>query len=527
LALAQPWRGGQHVLFASWRQSMLLLRSCAGRRGPRHGLLLLCRAPCSSGCGGGGGGGHRGGRRQAAEAGTDSSTAGSLGSCGKSQLHRQILHFAETVHPTEREMRSRALAFKRTRDVVRSVLPGAHVSQFGSTSTGIALPGSDVDIVVIHRPGKRLADPSASLRKVLNAMRKSQLHDGRKAPLLIRAKVPILKFTEKRSGEAVDLSCNSVDGLRNSQAIRVAVRSRSELQPLLLVLKAFLKQRNLNETFNGGIGSYLLFAMVLRRVEPRAASPDVLEAAWELGRAEQLRSFLGPDGASAFMSEHPFHVSDDLLDRPLRFRDMLRGSASGARAAGIDGGAADETDVGYEVVGQVEAGGDEAGSKPSRLQGVRFPQAASAASEALSSAGSVAMRFLLGEAVDEFDNLTPLELKKICGASQRTPQGLSPSLQHPSPPLTDLNVSHRFECLPCIALLTVSTLRRAAPRLERRAGRDASAYSGGRQLAPRQGTHTDNAPSQCGVRASGYCGTDIGRSVCVVLGRRDDRRGRR
>lgn len=36
-----------------------------------------------------------------------------------------------------------------------------------------------------------------------------------------------------------------------------------ELKYLYMVLKVFLYQRNLHETFKGGIGSFLLFAMIL------------------------------------------------------------------------------------------------------------------------------------------------------------------------------------------------------------------------------------------------------------------------
>lgn len=450
---------------------MLVLRSCAARRGPRHGLLLRCRAPCSSGSGGGRGGGSG----EAAEGGADMLTAGSLGSCGKSQLHRQILHFAEIVHPTEREQRFRSLAFTRTRDVVQSALPGAFVSQFGSTSTGIALPGSDLDIVVIHRPGKSLANPSSSLRKVSNAMQKAKLHEGKKSPLLIQAKVPILKFTERKSGAAVDLSCNSLDGLRNSQAIRVAVQSRSELQPLLLVLKAFLKQRGLNETFNGGIGSYLLFAMVLRQVEPRAASSEILHEAWMLGRTEQLRSFLGADGAVALLSTQSFHVADDVLGRPLFFRDLLRAAAErdaagGAETDRVAASAAAEMDGVQEAGGEaVAAAGPQDGSKLSRpaKRAMRFPQEAAAARLALCSAGDVAMRFLLGEAVGDLDSLSS---RAESGKTRRTLQRsqshaiaqmrpTSAAGAHPTPPPSP---SPRLLALPSTSSASLAGRRRSA-----------------------------------------------------------------
>jgi len=42
-----------------------------------------------------------------------------------------------------------------------------------------------------------------------------------------------------------------------------ALKEYPEIKALYLTLKFFLKIRNLNDTYSGGIGSYLLFCMIL------------------------------------------------------------------------------------------------------------------------------------------------------------------------------------------------------------------------------------------------------------------------
>ena len=52
----------------------------------------------------------------------------------------------------------------------------------------------------------------------------------------------------------------------------------AELRPLLLVLKCFLKSRQLNETYHGGVASYLLTMLVvshLQRQYRRYGNQDV------------------------------------------------------------------------------------------------------------------------------------------------------------------------------------------------------------------------------------------------------------
>lgn len=77
------------------------------------------------------------------------------------------------------------------------------------------------------------------------------------------AKIPIIKFTEKNSEVEFDLSFNNEDGIIQTNIVMKADEKYPELKYLYMVLKIFLYQRNLHETFKGGIGSFLLFNMIL------------------------------------------------------------------------------------------------------------------------------------------------------------------------------------------------------------------------------------------------------------------------
>ena len=92
-------------------------------------------------------------------------------------------------------------------------------------------------------------------------------HIARRGSLevIAHARVPIVTYTDRRSGLRVDVTVNALNGVRNTALLSSALAQRPQMRGPLRVLKAFLRQRaGWHETFHGGIGSYLLFAMMLR-----------------------------------------------------------------------------------------------------------------------------------------------------------------------------------------------------------------------------------------------------------------------
>ncbi len=77
------------------------------------------------------------------------------------------------------------------------------------------------------------------------------------------AKVPLIKITEKTTNFNFDISFNKLDGVNQLREIQKGLECYPELKHLILILKCFLKQRELNETYSGGIGSFLLFCLLV------------------------------------------------------------------------------------------------------------------------------------------------------------------------------------------------------------------------------------------------------------------------
>ncbi|KAJ7981731.1 non-canonical poly(A) RNA polymerase PAPD5 [Quillaja saponaria] len=188
------------------------------------------------------------------------------------QLHKEIVDFCEFLSPTPEEQGARNTAVESVFDVIKHIWPHCKVEVFGSFRTGLYLPTSDIDVVIL---GSGLPNTQLGLNALSRAL--SQRGIAKKIQVIGKARVPIIKFVEKKSGVSFDISFDVDNGPKAADFIQDAVARWPQLRPLCLILKVFLQQRELNEVYSGGIGSYALLTMLmamLRNLHERQASPE-------------------------------------------------------------------------------------------------------------------------------------------------------------------------------------------------------------------------------------------------------------
>uniref|UniRef100_A0A1I8F4D9 polynucleotide adenylyltransferase n=1 Tax=Macrostomum lignano TaxID=282301 RepID=A0A1I8F4D9_9PLAT len=127
----------------------------------------------------------------------------------------------------------------RVRRLINQQWPEARLELFGSFRTGLYLPLSDIDLVLF---GDWESPP---LRRLARLLRESGSCGDIK--VLDRASVPIVKATDAVTGLSVDISFNMPNSVRAAGLIQDFVQQFPCLPHLVLVLKQFLLQRNLNE----------------------------------------------------------------------------------------------------------------------------------------------------------------------------------------------------------------------------------------------------------------------------------------
>lgn len=160
-------------------------------------------------------------------------------------LHTEIEQFYAHMSPTDIEHALRVHVVSRIEAVVLSLWPNAHVEVFGSFRTGLYLPTSDIDLVVIGKWEK------LPLRTLETKLLECGIAEPNSVHVLDKASVPIIKLTDRESQVKVDISFNMESGVRSAELIKDYKRKYPVLSKLVLVLKQFLLQRNLNEVFTG------------------------------------------------------------------------------------------------------------------------------------------------------------------------------------------------------------------------------------------------------------------------------------
>jgi non-canonical poly(A) RNA polymerase PAPD5/7 len=185
------------------------------------------------------------------------------------RLHNELVAFAKMLEPTPAEAAARAESVARVREAVASVFPSARLLVFGSYATGLYVPTSDIDVVVVGSGAGR--DVPSALRAVAAQLQRRGLVRPGTLTVIAKARVPIVKFEMAGSGVAFDVSFDVSNGPRAARHVARLLRAWPPLRPLVLALKVFLHQRELNEVYTGGIGSYALIVMAASALQLHAS----------------------------------------------------------------------------------------------------------------------------------------------------------------------------------------------------------------------------------------------------------------
>lgn len=195
-------------------------------------------------------------------------------SCDSNGLHEEINDFYEYMKPHPSEVRMRMDVMSRAMNIVLYRYPAAQIDPFGSFTTGLFLPTSDMDLVVF-----------SSLPPSLHALEEDfkaydVAVDDNTMRVLDKLSVPVIKYTDKATGVKVDISFNHTSGIKSAHVIQQFITTYPFLPKLVLLLKQFLTQQGLNEVYRGGISSYCLILLLVSFLQrhPRHGGTDFSSA---------------------------------------------------------------------------------------------------------------------------------------------------------------------------------------------------------------------------------------------------------
>jgi hypothetical protein len=197
-------------------------------------------------------------------------------------LDTEILAFAEWMETTPSEKAAREKLSDTLIDMIQQINPVLQAETFGSQSTGLTMPNSDIDIRITDstleytpytgKPGDKAAKAAwasehsstrktrmiAHLRTIQSSIAKHEDFD--KVEINESAFYPLIRAVHIHTGLKIQI-VSTKDTSASREAIKKYLAEYPTLKPLFLVLKAALHLRNLSDPWFGGFGSYTLFMM--------------------------------------------------------------------------------------------------------------------------------------------------------------------------------------------------------------------------------------------------------------------------
>ncbi|KAF1329014.1 DNA polymerase sigma, partial [Globisporangium splendens] len=183
------------------------------------------------------------------------------------RLHAEILEYAQYTRHTVDDMAVHIEEMiANVRNCVQSLWPHSKVETFGSYSTGIWLPSSDVDLVILD-----VVEVNDVLVTVTNFRRLAKALEAQawvhSLVLLDTAKIPVLKLVSADTTRVpIDITFESSathSGLIARDLIKRYAQELPELYPLAVVFKQLLRERDLNDAYTGGLSSYSIVLMII------------------------------------------------------------------------------------------------------------------------------------------------------------------------------------------------------------------------------------------------------------------------
>ncbi|CAG5107900.1 Oidioi.mRNA.OKI2018_I69.chr1.g3543.t2.cds [Oikopleura dioica] len=192
---------------------------------------------------------------------------------GMQGLHEEIIDFHNWIRSTPEEYTMRHDVVLRVEEAIKQEFPGAQVEVFGSFQTGLYLPTSDIDMVVLgEKIDQRYGNPQNSPHyRLQDRLLKQGIAERYNIKVIDSAAVPIIKMRDMITDIKVDISFNMKTGVTAIGLVKGYIRQFPALRYLVLVLKQFLLQRDMNEVWTGGISSYGLILMVVSFLQQQGA----------------------------------------------------------------------------------------------------------------------------------------------------------------------------------------------------------------------------------------------------------------
>ncbi|OQR91413.1 Poly(A) polymerase [Achlya hypogyna] len=220
------------------------------------------------------------------------------------RLTIQTISLLEALEPTPMETALKQQATVAMERLVQHKWPHLRLHAFGSSQNGFGGGSSDLDVGLFFDDPAELAALSWNDRiQILASVASILTHNGvlELEQFVYSARVPLLKFWDRRRKIAIDMSVGSPMALQNTRLLKAYGQLDARVRPLVFAVKHWAKQRRINDASNGSLSSYAWIMLVIFFLQTRPAPvlPVLSVDAPEIGAALESSP---PDAVGALLA---------------------------------------------------------------------------------------------------------------------------------------------------------------------------------------------------------------------------------
>ena len=147
------------------------------------------------------------------------------------------------------DLKRKESLIKHLEKSITSKFSGSKLTAFGSSESGLSLKTGDLDLCLQSAK----VDQKKVIKRISGMLRGQGMES---VQALTRAKVPIVKFTDPRSGMHVDISINNTLAIHNTKLLAQYAKLDERVKQLAVCVKHWALHRNLSDAPNGTLSSY-------------------------------------------------------------------------------------------------------------------------------------------------------------------------------------------------------------------------------------------------------------------------------
>ena len=140
-----------------------------------------------------------------------------------------------------------------------------------------------MDIVVVSHEFRETFLPticrgSQTMNKLARYLQDKGIADPPSVEIISKARVPLIKFVDRKTQLNVDMSFENKTGLVANQTFQMWKHDFPAMPVIVTVIKQFLMMRGLNEVVNGGLGGFSVTCLVTSLLQnmPRIQTGEIV-----------------------------------------------------------------------------------------------------------------------------------------------------------------------------------------------------------------------------------------------------------